>query len=302
MVIDFHSHNFPEALAARALAVMCEKLVEVNRQSRHALAPVGDGTIATQLRDMDRAGVDLCVNCPVATHPGNFEAILRRACALRSGEGGEGARTRLVQLASLHPQDPDFAEHVRLLKENGIPGLKLHPNYQGIRLDDPKLVPFFTAVRDAGLFVISHTGFDPGYLGAPSVAGPAEIAALLGAVPGLRFVAGHLGGESGLPPHATDVLLPFENCWIDTAVMFDRDDDPEAQRIVREWPAERIVFGTDYFWRDQAHLAAWVRALRPEAADREKIFHANAEGLLGIGPRPQADSVRESRSRDEDVQ
>lgn len=279
-VIDFHSHNFPAALAPRAIEVMCSKLVEMNSLGRGELRPVGDGTIATQLRDMDRAGVEFCVNCPVATYPANFDAILRRACAVRAGQEGTEASTRIVQLGSIHPEDPDFAEHVRLLRENGIPGIKLHPNYQSVRLDDPRLFPFFTALRDAGLFVISHSGFDPGYVHAPSVAGPREIATLLAAVPGLQFVAAHLGGECGNAVHATDLLLPFETCWIDTAAMFHHDDNPEAQRIVREWPSDRMVFGTDYFWRDQRHLIDWVKALRPDPRDQELIFHANAERLL----------------------
>ena len=60
------------------------------------------------------------------------------------------------------------------------------------------------------------------------------------------------------------------------------DDDPEAQRIVREWPAERMVFGTDYFWRDQAKLMAWVKALRPDPAERSLVFGGNARRLLGL--------------------
>ena len=282
MTIDFHSHNFPDSLAPKALEVMCGKLVEANRRWGWDFKPIGDGTVATQLRDMDCFGVDLCVNCPVSTYPSNFDAIFRRAIALRSGECGEGARTRLVQLGSVHPEDPEFAAHVRMLAENGIPGIKLHPNYQGVRLDDSRLFPFFEAVRDAGLFVISHCGFDPGYPDAPSVAGPEQIAVLLAAVPGLKFVAAHVGGEFGSPAHATDALLRFENCWIDTAAIPGREDGEEAQRIVREWPADRIVFGTDYFWRDQKVVADWVRKLRPDPADREKIFHANAARLLGI--------------------
>jgi len=282
MVIDFHSHNFPAKLAPRALEVMCGKLAEMDALGFGELRPVGDGTIETQLRDMDRAGVDICVNCPVCTRPENFGAILRRAVAVRGGSEGEAATRRIVQLGSAHPEDPDFAAHIRQLKENGIPGIKLHPNYQGFGLADPRVVPFFTALRDAGLFVLSHTGFDPGYLGVTGVAGPEEIATLLTAVPGLRFVAGHVGGECGSPAHATDVLLPFENCWIDTAAMFHHDDFPETRRVMRTWPAERMVFGTDYFWRDQAHLIAWVKELRPDPAEQELVFHANAARLLGL--------------------
>ena len=284
MLIDFHTHNFPAALAARALAVMCEKLVPAaQRLGFGTLRPVGDGTVATELRDMDRCGVDRNVNCPVCTHPENFEAIFRRAVAVREGSEGAASAERLVQLGSIHPRDPDFERHIRMLRENGFRGIKLHPNYQGFCLADPALVPFFTALRDAGLFVISHTGFDPGYLDeAKPVAGPEQIAALLTAVPGLRFVAAHLGGECGHAAHATDALLPFKTCWIDTAVMYFHDDNPEARRVVREWPADRMVFGTDYFWRDPAHLINWVKNLRPDPDDQEKIFHLNAERLLGL--------------------
>jgi len=282
MTIDCHTHNFPDRLAARAVEVMCGKLMRECAPGAGLLRPVGDGTVATELRDMDRAGVDLCVNCPVATRPHDFEAIYRRAMSVRDGAEGHAAAERLVQLGSIHPCDPDFAAHVEMLRAAAVPGIKIHPNYQGVRLDDPALVPFFTALRDAGLFVISHSGFDPGYIDAPPAASPAQIAALLTAVPGLRFVAAHLGGECGSPAHATDVLLPFPNCWIDTASMYFREEADETRRVLAEWPADRMVFGTDYFWRDQAHRAEWVRAGRPDPADRERIFHLNAEKLLGV--------------------
>ena len=54
----------------------------------------------------------------------------------------------------------------------------------------------------------------------------------------------------------------------------------QARRIVREWPADRMVFGTDYFWRDEARLMAWVKALRPDPAAQKLIFSENAQRLL----------------------
>ena len=82
-VIDFHTHNFPDVLAPRAIESMAEKL-------EGRLVPFGDGTVATQLRDMAAAGVDKAVVCPVATKPAQFQAILDRAKAVRDGEFGEG--------------------------------------------------------------------------------------------------------------------------------------------------------------------------------------------------------------------
>jgi predicted TIM-barrel fold metal-dependent hydrolase len=112
--------------------------------------------------------------------------------------------------------------------------------------------------------------------------GPAQIAALMRAVPGLVFIAGHLGGCGGNPPHATDELLEFPGCYIDSAVISVCDDDPESQRVMAEWPADRIVFGTDYFWRDAKKLADWVRRYRPDPADQRRIFSDNAKELLGL--------------------
>ena len=274
-VIDFHTHNFPDVLAPRAIESMARKL-------RGSLVPFGDGTVATQLRDMAAAGVDKAVVCPVATKPAQFQTILDRAKAVRDGEFGEEAANRLVQLCSVHPADPDFEGHIGQVAAAGFKGVKVHPYYQGFSLGDPKVVPYFRAVRDAGLFVIAHCGIDLGFVEAPMVCGPAQIASLLKAVPGLKFVAAHLGGCGGNPPHATDALLEFENCFLDTAVVNVCDDDAECRRVMSEWPAERLLFATDYFWRDERFVAGWVRQCRPDPAEQELVFSENAHRLLGL--------------------
>ena len=273
--IDFHTHNFPDALAPRAIESMVQKL-------RGALLPVGDGTLATQLRDMDRAGVSKAVVCPVATKPSQFQVILDRAKAVRDGEFGEEASARLIQLASVHPADRDYAAHLKEVASAGFKGIKLHPFYQNFRLDDPRVFPYFAALRDEGLFVIVHCGIDLGFTDVPMSCGPAQIAALLRAVPDLTFVAAHLGGCGGNPPHATDELLAFPKCYFDTAVVCCCDDDPESQRVMAEWPVDRLLFASDYFWRDETYIANWVRRFRPAAADLEKIFSGNACRLLGL--------------------
>ena len=274
-MIDFHTHNFPDELAPRAISVMVDKL-------GGRLLPVGDGTLSAQIADMDRAGVSKSVVCPIATRPTQFRPILDRAKAVRDGVFGEEAAKRLVQLCSVHPDDRDFEAHLKEIAHAGFKGIKIHPYYQGFALDDPKVEPFFKAVRDAGLFVISHCGLDLGFTGMPMICGPKQIAALLRAVPELVFVAGHLGGCGGNPPHATDELLEFPECYIDTAVVSVCDEDVEAQRVMAQWPADRIVFATDYFWRDVAQLAGWVRSFRSDSGDLRKVFDLNAMRLLGL--------------------
>ena len=132
--------------------------------------------------------------------------------------------------------------------------------------------------------------------GASIDCGPEEIAALFARVPGLdrRFVAAHLGGFSGAPPHAVDRLLDSA-CFIDTAVLAIDQPQDEPRRIMAEWPADRMIFGTDYYWTSQRQLVEWVKDLRPDPADREKIFHLNAERLLGHDVTARTDG----QSRDE---
>lgn len=274
MVVDFHTHNFPDELAKRAIDGMVAHL-------DGSLVPVGDGTLSTQLRDMRRDGVDLAVMCPVATRPEQFGPILRRAIAIRSGELGEDAARMIVPLGGLHPSDTALVRHIDELLAAGVKGVKMHPYYQRFALDDPNLEAFFASLRDAGLFVVCHCGMDPGYPKEPIECGPAQIASMLRRVPGMGplFVAAHLGGFSGAPPHATDVLLDL-GCWLDTAVLESDSSDPEPIRIVSEWPAERLLFATDYYWTSQRFVMDWVKAHRPDPSDLEKIFHQNAMRLL----------------------
>lgn len=276
MIIDFHTHNFPDAIAPRAITSMVEML-------RHQFIPFGDGTLTCQLADARKNGIDRCVMCPIATKPSQADVILRTALEIRDGARGEEAARVIIPLASVHPSDPDFKAHLKAIADAGIPGIKLHPYYQGFRLDDPSVFPFFAAVRDLGLVVIAHCGYDHGFLNVPMCCGPAEIAALLRAVPGLgpRFVAAHLGGREGNPPGATDMLLET-GCLIDTACLEILQDDPDAIRVMETWPADRVVFGTDYPWNRQRRLVEWVMARRPSAADQEAIFHLNAERILRL--------------------
>ena len=86
-------------------------------------------------------------------------------------------------------------------------------------------------------------------------------------------------GFSGAPDHAVDRLLD-SGCFFDTAVLAADQPAAEPRRLMSEWPADRLLFGTDYYWTSQRQLVDWVTSLRPDPADREKIFHLNAERLL----------------------
>lgn len=273
MIIDVHSHNFPPAIASRALSALV-------RRTGNSLQPSADGTLENQLDHMQAAAVDRAVMCPVATKPSQHDVILRTAIAVKDGVLGERARKMIIPFASVHPADPDVMMHLEEIAKAGILGVKVHPYYQSFDLADPEVWPMFRKIADLGLVVQCHAGYDIGYPGRFDSCGPKEITRLLKNVRGLKFIAAHLGGCRGFEPHAADSLLEC-GCYIDTSALHRDWHRDEQVRLLRSWPADRLLFGTDFPWVHYPEALRWVRGVRAER-DHAAVLGGNALRLLGL--------------------
>lgn len=273
MIIDVHCHNFANSVAMRAMNGMC-------KVTEGTLWAVGDGTLDNHLDYLDLAGVDKAVLCPIATKPNQFDIILRRSKSIMDGEFGERAKQKIIPFASVHPMDEHWPEHLKEIADAGIKGVKLHPYYQCFRLDDPAVWPMFHRIAELGLVVQCHAGADLAYLDSWDVCGPRHVVSLLKNVRGLKFIAAHLGGCEGYPPHATDELLEC-GAWIDTSAIHKDWFKDEQMRLLRSWPRERILFGTDFPWTHYPEAIAWVKSVRDQE-DWDDLFGNNACRLLGI--------------------
>ena len=273
MIIDVHSHHFPDSIAVRAIAGMSHAIEGL-------LWPVGDGTLANHLDHLEHDGIDKAVLCQIATKPAQFEVLLRYAEAIRSGEMGARARERIIPFLSVHPDDTERLRHLDEIAARGFKGIKLHPYYQNFRLDDPQVWPMFEKIADLGLVVQCHCGYDIGYPGRYDACGPKEVAVLLRHVKNLKFIAAHLGGCDGHPVHSTDELADL-GAYIDTSVLMRHWHYDEPMRIVSSWPTERILFATDFPWSSCSEAVRWVKSLRDQR-DWDAVFGGNARRLLGI--------------------
>lgn len=273
MIVDVHSHDFPQAIVARAMRAMC-------RKTEGVLWSAADGTLATKLDMMEHAGVAYAVSCPIATRPEQWEVILRGACAIREGALGARAQRHIVPFASVHPEDPHVLAHIDAIAAAGIKGVKFHPYYQDFSLASEAVVPMFRRIAAHGLIVQCHAGGDICWANERGKCGPEEIATLLHRCPDLTFVAAHLGGCFRYPAHATDCLLET-NCYIDTSALALRWSFDEEVRVLRSWPTHRILFATDSPWVHYPEAIRWVRSVRvPE--DWPALFGNNAARLLGL--------------------
>ena len=244
------------------------------------LEPSGDGTLKNLLDTMERDEIDVSFMLPIATKPSHYSVILQNAIALMDGSIDARSKQMIVPFASVHPLDPEIDAHLKEIASHRIKGIKFHPYYQNFSIDDPSVWPMFQKIADLGFVVQCHCGFDVGYPDRHDACGPKEIATLLKNVKGLKFIAAHLGGCSGYESHATDEIIDL-GCYADTSALERDHAKPEQQRLLREWPKERLMFGTDFPWTNPACSAAWVESIRAKD-DLDDIYSANASRLLTL--------------------
>lgn len=235
-----------------------------------------DGTRAGLLASMDKAGIDRALVLPVATNPEKVGSVNRFSASVRE--------PRLVMLGALHPFSLTWRDEMDEVLSLGMQGIKLHPEYQGFEPDDPDLLPFFAALRDAGLVVVFHAGedisFDP-----PARATPQTIATLLDRLPGIRILATHMGGFRLWDE--VEHFLVGRPVWMDTPFGLGWMPDERFSRMLGNHGEDYVMFGTDSPWLDQsAELERLLRfGLSPVTV--EKILFSNAVALIpALGERP----------------
>lgn len=280
MRIDFHTHTFPEAIAARTIA----KLEKSARTASYA-----DGTADGLRASMERAGIDFSVILPVATRPGQAETINRVAIETNDRH----RETGLVSFGGIHPDNADYRQILRSLAENGIRGIKLHPVYQQTYFDDIRYMRIIDCACENGLTVVTHAGYDISFPGG-SQAVPKRILAVLDTVKPDKLVLAHMGGWRCWDE--VEQHLAGAPVWLDTSFTAtpirpaaDTCRTPEECytlspeqfcRIIRRHGAGRVLFGSDSPWSDQDEAITLLTksGLAPEECTA--ILGGNAEKLL----------------------
>lgn len=262
MLIDMHVHIFPDRLAPRAL----NKLVQVNKVPYYT-----DGTLDDTRKKMQEWGVDRFTALNIATKPTQQTSVNNWAASVQG--------RRITGFGSVHPDAPDAVEELFRIRQLGLPGVKLHPDYQDFFVDDPKMFPIYDAISELGLIVTFHMGKDP--LSPAKVhASPAALASVIAQFPKMKIIAAHLGGMAMY--REAEEQLAGKNLYFDTS-MCDRMCPPEQfERTVRSHGSERILFASDCPWSRSADIFAYIERTSLSAAEKENIYWRNAVQLLGI--------------------
>ena len=264
MIIDFHTHYYPDKIVERALSSV-----------QGLLEPATDGTRAGLEASMKRAGIDLSVALPLVNTPRNSRGVNHWALAEN--------RPPIRMLGSIHPEDPEIMKALEWIAESGLPGVKVHPEYQHFRFSEERFFPVWEKCAQLGLFVLTHAGSDIKF-SPPFQTNPAELAAFHRRFPTLKLVLAHLGGMDMWDEVEKELLgLPV---YLDLAMIGDFNVGAERLvRMIRRHGAERVLFGTDSPWLDQKRSVDFVRSLPLSETEKEQIFYRNAAGLLRLDVR-----------------
>lgn len=286
MLIDFHTHTFPDELANKVILKIAG-----DASIRHYT----EGTNSSLLESMDRAAVDMSVILPVVTKPSQCETINKVA-----KDVNDSYFPRLLSFGGIHPDNEDYRIILKDLAESGIKGIKLHPLYQGVAIDDIRNLRIIDCACELGLIVVIHAGKDLSFPG--DYADPERISRMLDEVHPEKIVLAHMGSYA----RWEDVYeqLCGRGAYLDTSFSLNPvrplKDTPEGReslaansmlvsplrcelfrKMVEKNGVDHMLFASDSPWGDQKETFELVDECL-DGSEKEAVYYGNALRLLEL--------------------
>ena len=269
MIIDFHTHVFPDKIAESTISALA------GNSGSH---PFSDGTVNGLVDAMKKASADVCVSLPVLTKATQFDSVLKFAISVN--EVFKDKSKRIISFAGMHPDCDDIDQKMQDIKGAGIKGVKIHPDYQRTYIDDDKYYEILSCAKKYDLIVVTHSGVDDGYKDYPVMCPPERVLKIIDDVKHDKFVLAHFGAHRQWKEVLSD--LCGKNVYFDTAFTLNDIDEKLFIDIVNKHGDDKILFATDSPWRDIKEDSLILKSFNLSQETKDKIFYKNALKLLGI--------------------
>ena len=260
-IADIHAHIFPDALAEKATASICSFY--------SAPVPERPASLSGLLREHALAGIETGVLCNSAVNAAQVHNINNFiADSIRQ-------HPQYIGFGSVFPgMDGVEAELDRML-ELGIRGVKIHPDFQKLAIDDPCGIETYRAISKRGMPVLFHMG-DARY----DYSTPQRLENLLRQVPDLRAIAAHFGGWQ-VWEQAFSHPLP-EQVFYDTSSTTPMVPKELVLKMLDGYGIDRMIFGSDFPMWKPPEMVAQIRALGLSQTEEEKLFYGNFAKFFGL--------------------
>lgn len=259
-IIDAHAHIFPEKIAENA-TINIGKFYDL---------PMTDCGISEKLIESgSKIGVSKYLVCSTATKPqqvNSINAFIADECMKNESFYGFG---------TAHPDSLDVEADVNQIKELGLHGVKLHPDFQLFDADSPEAYKIYEQIE--GFFpVLIHSG-DDRY----DYSRPKKIARVAADFPKLKIIAAHLGGYQRWD-EALECLSGLENVRFDICSSMSFISTEKVLKMIQSYGVENCFFGTDFpMWSHEQELEKFL-ALGFSEDENRKILSENFRTFMNI--------------------
>lgn len=257
-VADVHTHIFPRKLALRASKSIGDFY---DMETHHG------ASLETLLELEEQAGTAYTAVSSSATSALQVQNINDFIAESVRGRGN------LVGIGTLFPTMKHWEAELDRMEALGLRGVKIHADFQGIPIDEPKAVPMYREIARRGLPVLFHMGDERFDYSAPE-----RLTNLISQVPDLIAIAAHFGGWRAWG-RSFDNPQP-ENVFYDTSSSLMYLSREWALEFLDKFGAERFLFGSDFpMWTPEEELSRFLE-LGLDETTRDKILFGNFEQLF----------------------
>ena len=263
MIIDFHTHVFPDALAERAINIL-------TAEAKGLYFPSTDGTVAGLLKSMDGA-IDISVVQPVITKQSQTKSLNEWARSICSD--------KIIAFGGIYPHTDDYRRDIDYVADLGLKGLKFHAEYQNFILDESKMLKIYDYALSRDLIILHHAGFDIAFP-PPFKSSPQQFAGIAEAMRGGVIIAAHFGGH--LQWDDVEKYLAGSDIYLDTSMGFEYFQEEQFLRIKEKHGADKILFASDSPWSDAGSEIELLKALPISGQEQAAILGGNAKRILKL--------------------
>ena len=252
-VADFHAHIFPDKLADKAAGSIGDF---------YGVSIARTASVDVLVAEEQKAGVSRCVVSNSAVTPKQVHNINNFI------SGAITANTNFIGFGSIFPGMDGFEEELDRMLELGLRGVKIHPDFQKLAIDDPSAIETYRAIARRGMPVLFHMGdlrYDHSH--------PERLARVLDKIPELRVIAAHFGGYSVWDEAVR--LLAGSQAYYDTSSSLMFLEPAHVRDLIDALGTDRMLFGTDFpMWKIGEELDRFF-ALGLSEEDNRKILAGN---------------------------
>ena len=275
MIIDIHTHTFPDKIADKTIAGMEKEILKgqgfaVKHERVATVLGLFDSTVS--------AGIDLSVVCPVATNIAQPEKINKMSAKYNE----KSQDTKIFFFGAIHPDCENCKEIIDDIVAMDLKAIKLHPDYQKTYFDDEKYIRLMDYAANKGLGIIVHAGEDVG-LPEKVHCTPDMVLNVWRHIQPEKLILAHMGGWRMWDEVEEKLIgLPF---FMDTAVALNKKfpvklSNEQFLRMVRKHGSDKIIFGTDTPWYDQKQALMDLDEIDLNDNEKNQILGENANNLF----------------------